>query len=412
MKDTELYMRLLGLEAPWFVDRVELDMAQERVDVWVGHKQGIRWKCPECGQILACHDHAEERSWRHLDTCQVKTFLRARIPRVNCPEHGIRQVGTPWAEARSRFTLLMERFAIEVLSRAATIKAAAGILRISWDEAWGIVERAVARGLARRGPVVPRYAGVDEKSFRRGHSYLTIVSDIEKGTVVYVVRDRKMKSLEEFYQRFSREDLATIEGLSMDMWGPYVEATLKWVPDAESKIVFDRFHIMRYVTEAVDQVRREEQAELRRQGDDTLTRTRFFWLYSQENLPERHRARFQELRALNLKVARAWAIKEDLRNLWTYRRAGWARNFFEDWYAWAVRSRLKPIREVAKMLRGRLDQIVTYCKHRITQGVAEGLNSKIMAIKRYACGFRNLKHFETAIFFHCGGLDLQPGDPR
>ena len=411
MKDTELYGRLLGLEEPWFVDRVELKMEEERVDVWVKHKRGIQWKCPECAQVLSCHDHAEERSWRHLDTCQVKTFLRARIPRVNCPEHGVVQVSTPWAERRSRFTLLMESFAITVLSQAATIKAAAGILRISWDEAWGIMERAVTRGLARRKRNVPRYAGVDEKAFRKGHSYLTIVSDIEEGTVVHVARDRKMESLESYFQQFSREELAGIEGLAMDMWVPYVSATLKCVPNAGTKIVFDRFHIMQHVTKAVDQVRREEQWELHRLGNRALHKTRFLWLYSDENLPDEHRTRLDELITLNLKVGRAWAIKESLRALWEYRSPGWARRFFKQWHVWAVRSKLPPIRRVAKMLRDRLAHIVTFCKHRITQAVAEGLNSKIMAIKRYACGFRNHRHFEIAIYFHCGGLDLLPRHP-
>jgi transposase len=411
MQDTELYSRLLGLVEPWFVERVELKMDEERVDVWVKHKRGLAWECPECNRILPCHDHAEERSWRHLDTCQVKTFLRARIPRVNCPDHGVVQVRTPWAEPRSRFTAMMESFAIKVLGQAATVKAAAGILRISWDEAWGIMERAVNRGLQRRESAVPRYVGVDEKAFRKGHSYLTIVSDIEAGTVVHVARDRKAESLESFFRRFSREELAAIEGLAMDMWVPYVSATLKCVPDATSKIVFDRFHIMQHVTKAVDQVRRDEHWELHRRGDRTLKQTRFLWLYSAENLPEDERPRFDELIALNLKVGRAWAIKESLRELWAYRSPGWARRFFKRWHAWAVRSRLEPIRRVAKLLRDRIDQIVTYCKHRITQGVAEGLNSKIMAIKRYACGFRNQRHFEIAIYFHCGGLDLHPRYP-
>ena len=198
----------------------------------------------------------------------------------------------------------------------------------------------------------------------------------------------------------------------MNMWVPYVSATVKCVPDAATKIVFDRFHIMKHVGKAVDQVRREEQWELHRRGDTSLKKTRFLWLYSYENLPDHQRPRLDQLMTLNLKVGRAWAIKESLRNLWDYRRPGWARRFFKDWYAWAVRSRLKPIRRVAKMMRDRLDQIVTFCKHRITQGVAEGLNSKIMAIKRFACGFRNRRHFEIAILFHCGGLDLHPRYPH
>ena len=412
MKDTELYRQLLGIEKPWFIERVELNMAEERVDVWLKHDRGLEWPCPDCGNLLLARDHVEERTWRHLDTCQVRTFIRARIPRVDCEEHGVRQVLVPWAEPMSRFTLMMERFAIDVLLQAATVLAATRLLRITWDEAWGIKQRAVARGQARKEESVPAYIGVDEKAFRKGHSYLTIVCDVEAGTVEHVARDRKIESLRSYYDRFSSQELAGIQGVAMDMWGPYVQATLACVPDARSKIVFDRFHIMSHVGEAVDQVRREEHAALTRRGDETLKATRYLWLYSNENVPDRHRPTLEALQDLNLKVGRAWALKETLRDLWTYRSAGWARHFFRGWYGWARRSQLEPMKRVAKMLRDRLDNIVTYCKHRITQGVAEGLNSKIMAIKRYACGFRNERNFETAIFFHCGGLDLYPGYPQ
>lgn len=411
MMDTELYRKLLGIERPWFIDRVELSMEEERVDIWLKHDRALEWPCPDCGKALRVRDHVEERSWRHLDTCQVRTFIRARIPRVECAEHGVRQVLVPWAEPLSRFTLMMERFAIDVLLQAATVLAATRLLRISWDEAWGIKERAVARGLARKEERVPKYIGVDEKAFRKGHSYVTVVCDIEKGVVEHVARDRKVSSLLSYYDRFSEQGLAGIEGVAMDMWGPYIQATLASVPDAGSKIVFDPFHIMKYVGKAVDQVRREEHAILSHRGDDTLKGTRFLWLYSEENLPDYHRPTLEALKGLNLKVGRAWALKETLRELWEYRSKAWARDFFDRWYGWARRSKLEPIKRVAKMLYDRIDNILTFCKHQITQGVAEGLNSKIMALKRFACGFRNERHFETAIYFHCGGLDLYPGFP-
>lgn len=411
MMDTELYRKLLGIEKPWFIERVELNMAEERVDIWLKHDRALEWPCPDCGKRLRVRDHVEERSWRHLDTCQVRTFVRARIPRVECDEHGVRQVLVPWAEPLSRFTLMMERFAIDVLLQASTVLAATRLLRISWDEAWGIKERAVTRGLARKQERVPEHIGVDEKAFRKGHSYMTIVCDVEKGVVEHVARDRKVESLKSYYDRFSEQELAGIKGVAMDMWGPYIQATVASVPDAGSKIVFDRFHIMKYVGEAVDKVRREEHAALSQRGDDTLKGTRFLWLYSEENLPDYHRPTLEAMKGLNLKVGRAWALKETLRELWEYRSKPWARHFFDQWYGWARRSKLEPIKRVAKMLHDRIDNILTYCKHQITQGVAEGLNSKIMALKRYACGFRNERNFQTAIYFHCGGLDLYPGFP-
>ncbi|NTW70585.1 MAG: transposase family protein [Chlorobiaceae bacterium] len=115
MRDTELYRHLLGLKEPWSVSRIELDVATQRVDVWVEHPKGKTWPYPVCQKQETLYDHAEERVWRHLDSCQFQTFLHARPPRVNCHEHGVRQASLPWAEANSRFTLLFERFAIDVL---------------------------------------------------------------------------------------------------------------------------------------------------------------------------------------------------------------------------------------------------------------------------------------------------------
>ena len=149
MRDTTLYQHLLGLESPWTVSQVELSIENQRVNVWVEHAKGLKWPCPECGTEGPLYDHGEERVWRHLDSCQFQTLLHASPPRVECPKHGVRQIRLPWAEPRARFTLLFERFAIDVL-RQTNIKAACQILGISWDEAWYILHRAVGRGLSRK----------------------------------------------------------------------------------------------------------------------------------------------------------------------------------------------------------------------------------------------------------------------
>jgi transposase len=171
MRDTELYRYLLGIEPPWTVERVKLDLVNQRVDIWANHEENLRWSCPECGALVTLYDHAPERSWRHLDSCQFKTFLHARPLRVNCTKHGIRQVRLPWADDKARFTLLFERLAIDVLQES-DILGATRILRISWDEAWHILERAVERGLmAKEKRICPRI-GVDEKSVGiRAHLY-------------------------------------------------------------------------------------------------------------------------------------------------------------------------------------------------------------------------------------------------
>ncbi len=162
------------------------------------------------------------------------------------------------------------------------------------------------------------------------------------------------------------------------------------------------------VTEAVDLVRRQEHRALRREGKSVLTGTKYLWLYAQEHLPAHRREEFDRLRTLDLQVGRAWAIKEHLRKLWAYLSEGRARRFFQHWFWWATHSRLTPMRKVAHLLKRHLLNILTYATHRLTNAVAEGLNSKIQQVTKMAYGYRNTEHFKTAIYFHCGGLDLYP----
>ena len=194
MQDTKLFETILGIETPWRIGRVALDTTGERVDLWAEHAD-TRWPCPECQQPLPCHDHADERVWRHLDTCQYQTFLHARVPRVNCPTHGVRQARVPWAEARSRFTTLMERLIIDLIQQCSTVTGACRIARISWDEAWGVMSRAVARGRIGKVATPIPYIGVDEKAFRKGHRYHTIVCDLERSTVEFVAEEPRTDSL-------------------------------------------------------------------------------------------------------------------------------------------------------------------------------------------------------------------------
>jgi transposase len=408
MRDTQLYQQILGLVEPWFVDKVDLKMAEGRVDIFVDHRPDAQWTCPVCATPSGLYDHTDERVWRHLDSCQLKTFLHARVPRTGCPDHGIRKVKLPWAETRSRFTLLMERMIIDVIGQCSTITGACAVMRVSWDEAFGIMQRAVERGQERKQKTVVKYMGVDEKAFRKGHSYLTVVCDLERSTVEHVSEDRTTESLKSYYASLTGPQRRGIEAVAMDMWEPYIQATLQALPLAAQKIVFDRFHIMKQMNQAVDRVRLAEHRQLSELGYDSLKGTKHWWLYGRENLPERYRADFAEAKSKSLYTARAWAIKETLRGLWGYRSPTWAKKFFDRWFGWAKRSQLEPVKKVADMIKSHAQQVLNFCRHPITNGVAEGLNSKIMAIKRKCCGFRNPDNFKTAIYFHCGGLDLYP----
>jgi transposase len=407
MRDTDLYQQLLGLAPPWTVDRVELSVGDKRVDVWVGHPQRWRFACPECDRELLVRDHAEERSWRHLDSCQFLTYLHARPPRVDCPEHGARQVRLPWAEPMSRFTTLFERLAIDVLKEC-DVAGAARLLRLSWDEAWHLMDRAVRRGLAAKPPKVPAHVGVDEKAAGRGQDYITVVSDLDAGTVEHIADERRQASLDGYFTRFSAEQRERIQAVAMDMWQPYILSVRAHLTDPDSKIVFDRYHVMSYLGTAVDTVRKREHRALAKTGDTTLAGSKYLWLYSAENLPERHIERFAALRAVDLKTGRAWAIKENLRRLWNYRRRGWGERHWRRWYFWATHSRLQPVIDAATTLKRHQAGLLSYFAHRITNATAESLNSRIQAIRVSARGYRNRENFKTAIYFHCGGLQLYP----
>ena len=223
MQDSQLYQQILGITTPWRVERVELQLKEGEVHVYLGHESQVSWTCPECGADSPLYDHDSARLWRHLDTCQYRTILHAEPPRCRCPEHGVRVVRLPWAEPHSRFTALFERLAIDWL-KAASQQAVADQMGLTWDEVHGIMERAVRRGLARRKAEMIGYLGVDEKSFRKGHKYVTLVNDLARGRVLYVAEGRKQSSLDGFWSTLTQEQTDWIAGVALDMWDPYVRS--------------------------------------------------------------------------------------------------------------------------------------------------------------------------------------------
>lgn len=407
MQDRELYRQILGIEAPWLVERVELKLAAGEVHVYLEHKELANWPCPECGAEGQLYDHQGERQWRHLDTCQYQTILHARPPRTKCAEHGVRVVKLAWAEPASRFTALLERLVIDWLGSASQ-KAVGEQLRLSWDEIHGIMERAVERGLQRRqAESLPRL-GVDEKAFRKGHKYFTLVNDLERSRVLYVGEDRTQASLDGFWGTLTEAQRDSIEAVAMDMWDPYVASVREHVKQGNQKIVYDKFHIAKHLGEALDKVRRKENRTLRAAGDDRLTGTRYDWLRNPAAMEAKDRKAFAELRRSGLKTARAWALKETAMALFNYQYERPARKHFRWWHGWAVRSRLRPMLDVARMLKRRFENIITYLRHQVTNAASESINAKIQWIKYTARGFRNKENFKAAILFHCGGLDLAP----
>jgi transposase len=407
MQDFQLYQQILGLVAPWRVEAVTLNVAAREVEVRVGHAD-TRWGCPECQKRVHVHDY-EERRWRHLDSCQLQTIIVARVPVVKCATHGAQTVAVTWAERYARFTRLFERLAIDVLLEC-PITGACAILGVSWDEADGIKQRAVQRGLARKPPTVMPRLCVDEKGMGRGQAYLTIVAQVsaDQTRVEWVEEGRSQASLDAFWESLTTAQLAGVEAVAMDLWEPYVRSTLAYLPGAAGKIVRDPFHLVKYLNEAVNAVRLGEHRRLQAAGDDTLKGTRQWWLYGFENVPPQHGPRFALIRALNLQTARAWGLKEVFRSFWLCGDAKHARQYFAQWYGWAMRSQLEPVKNVARMCQRHWENRLTFFVHRLTNGPIEGLNNKIQGLIKKAYGYRNKARFKADIFFHLGGLGLYP----
>lgn len=266
MNDKKLYEQILSIHAPWHVEQVELKLAEGQIVIGVEGSPDAEI-CPECGQRCARYD-ASERRWRHLDTCQYQTILVARVPRIKCGEHGVRQVRVPWSEDRSRFTAMFEALVIDWLLATENIAAVAKGMHLTWDEVSAIRSRAVARGLKRRGRApLPASVGVDETSITKGHQYITVVNALSEARVLDVMDDRTEESLSAFWSQYDESERAGVEKVAMDMWPPYITSTRKHLRFADEKIVYDKFHILKHLGDAVDKVRRKEHRELLGQDD-------------------------------------------------------------------------------------------------------------------------------------------------
>jgi transposase len=295
---------------------------------------------------------------------------------------------------------------VEVLLASATVSQACALLGISWATAQQIRERAVARGLDRRQLEGLRHLGLDEQSFKRGQSYITLLTDLDQGRGLDVEEERTEAAAAAVWLTLRPEQTQQVEAVAVDMGEPFIRTVQKQAPNAA--IVHDKFHVTKYLGEAVDQVRRQEHKELMAPGDETLKGTRPLGLDNPQHFSEPQAEAFSALKDLHLKVARAWAAQERFSRFWEYQQEGWARRFFKDWFGWGSRSQLQPVVEVAQRLKRHLDNLVTWLEHRITNAVTEGLNSKIQSLKSAARGCRSLENYRIRLLFFCGKLNLYP----
>jgi transposase len=411
MNDTKVFETLLGPIAPWIVKSVEMDTVRETVTIEVSLKDDVVWGCPVCHRRMHVHDYSRRR-WRHLDTQQFKTWITGDVPLVRCDEHGDQQVQVPWAEPYARFTMLFDEIAI-ALMQGMTTSAARKRLGISWIEADGIKQRAVARGLKRRPATVMKHLRVDEKH-AGSKLWLTVVSCVDDGKarVVYLGQGKDQETLDAFWKGLSDEQLAGIESIAMDMSEAFSNSVLLHVPNGKQKLVYDRYHVAQQMNKAVDDVRRSEQALMSQEESKAMKGSRYWWLYRPDHLPLQLKRRFRQLKDIARKTAKAWEFKELLRAFWDCPDEETGRHHLREWLKRALRSCLEPVRKVAKMCKKHIDNLLTFFAHRSTNASAEAINSRIQSLIAQACGYRNPVRLIADIFFHCGDLDMAPRFPQ
>ncbi|EQD30110.1 transposase IS204/IS1001/IS1096/IS1165 family protein, partial [mine drainage metagenome] len=216
----------------------------------------------------------------------------------------------------------------------------------------------------------PSVTGIDKKSYRKGHRYITLVYDMKNSDVEFIANDRKRKSLDEYYKTLTKDQLSSITAVSMDMWDQFMSSTVEYVPDAETKIVFDKFHVMKHVNEAVDTTRKRENRAMLKQDSMDLKGTRNMWLYASANLPHKYREKYEELKKSDPLTGKVYSMKENIRELWNAPSSEDSRKYWEIWYSWVIHSSIDTMRDVASMMKVHLDRILNYFTHCITNARA------------------------------------------
>lgn len=405
MEIKEFYAQSLNVVDPWRVVEVAILEEKGAVEVRVECREKVFWVDPDTGERATIHDWRERR-WRHLDTCEFETWLVAEAPRVKLSSGKVVTVKVPWAENLGRFTMGMERRLIQILAQCPSVSSAARLAGITRDQAEGVMRRAVQRGLERREQCPLELVGIDEKAIRRHHRYATVLSDLISGEVVEVCKGRTKEATCQMLGELPRTATASIEAVAMDMWPAYISAVEETLPEAA--IVFDRFHIKKYLNDAVDKVRRQEHAELSGNGNMLLKGTKYQWLKDHDDFRVKGAAEFLKLLAHSLKTGTAWSFKDLFEHFWTYRSRACAMRFFYDWIDTVNDSGLKPMMKVADTLLKHMAGIMNYITFPITNASAEGLNSIIQGLRTAARGLPNFENFRARILFHLGGLNMDP----
>lgn len=379
------------------------------MDLELDFPRGSRFPCPRCGTACPVHDTLEKQ-WRHLDFFQHVTFLKARVPRTDCPKDGVHQVPVAWAREGSGFTLLFEAY-VMLLSPEVPMAVLARSLGEHDTRLWRVVEAHVK--VARESVDMSEVTAlvVDETSRAKGQNYVTLFAEpgAEHSRVLYVTEGRDADTFHRFQEDFRAHggEPVKVRDLAMDMSGAFQKGAAETLPFAE--ITFDHFHVIKLVNEAVDEIRREEA-----RGCPELRGTRFAWLRNPRDLRTDEQTRIDSLSRLGLRTAEAYQLRLVLQTLWCMPDLQTAHNYLKTWIGWALKATgskpMRPLRRAALTIREHSRGILNYFRRRMTSAVLEGINSLAQAARARARGYRNSSTFKTIIYLIAGRLrfDLPP----
>lgn len=383
----------------------------------VAEVQAVAGRLPRCGccgrGVRRTKGRLRRRTWRDLMLRDRPLVIAYAPRRVVCPSCGVRVEALPWAGRWSRVTHGLTR-AVATLARSTDLSAVADHFQVNWKTVSSAVHRVVAWGLKHRRRQPLRIIGIDEVSRKKGHRYLTLVYDLERGDLAWVGKDRTSDTLHGFFDELGERGAARIEAVCMDMWRAYHRVVEARAPQAT--ICFDRFHVVRHLNAAVDEARRALMRKLAGPTKALVKGTRFVLLKNPWTLTPRQQQSLSALVRRNHPLSRAWYLKEDFQRFWGYLREGWAERHLRQWLQWAHRSRLPSFKDFARLVTEHLDGILAWTRLRISNGALEGLNNKVKMVSHRSYGFRNDDRYIAAIYHNCANLrlptELQLSDPR
>jgi transposase len=405
MNITEDFINLiLDFGEDWVVTEVKSDHKKEEVYLYLEYKSDY-YDDPTASGRGELYDHTAVREYRHLDILHYKTYVRCRIPRVVCSDGKVKQIAIGWADKYARHTFRFEEKAIDVLQATQNQTATATLLKCGFGLVNRIIHKSTERGMARR--VASKHPleniGIDEKSFKKGHKYITVITHTRSGVVLDVGENRDSKSVAELLEKtFTQKRRMSIKTISMDMWKPYIKVAKTHLPGAE--IVHDKFHLIAYLNKSIDAVRRREV-----KNNELLINSRYALLKNEGNMTTKQKEKFELIKATNLEVSKAWYIKENFRCLFDSSVKGLeVKELFVNWAQDSFMNNIKEVSKVVIMFLNHVNGVVNALMSTFNNAMAERLNGKIQEVKLRSRGYRTFKNFRSAILFFHGGLNLYP----